>query len=69
MFKRGLTRTLVRPASSLVPRRSTLSSSFFLRPVDLLPPLPASLEFSESCALRARGGVFLAVLAKTAKWT
>ena len=51
------------------PRRST-SSSFFLLPVALLPPLQAKPRFAQSCARQRCGCVFLAVsaiLAESAK--
>ena len=67
MFNRDLTRTTPRHTSSSFPRQSSSSSSYFLLPEDLLrPPLPRFAWRSKNPALRARGGVFLAVFAKTA---
>ena len=58
------TRT-TRPPDSF-PRRST--RRHYIPPsVDLLPPLLTKATFGQTLALRARGGVFLAVSAKTAK--
>ena len=68
MFNRDLTRTTPRHTSSSFPRQSSSSSSYFLLPEDsFLPPLPRFAWSAKSSALRARGGVFLAVFARMRK--
>ena len=71
LLPKVLPEPLSRPSSSFVPSSSDLvvSHPSFLLPVRLLPPLLTRATFGQTLRYRACGGVFLAVLAKTAKST